>query len=87
MFCVVINLCKKLYLFRTVTFKYGIVYWQMKNKLLEQMAYTDAHTGLPNKGACEALLRDQDAIVEPTVCIMFDLNNLKTAVENNLILY
>lgn len=31
----------------------------MKNKLLEQRAYTDAHTGLPNKGACEALLRDQ----------------------------
>ena len=51
----------------------------MKNKLLEQRAYTDAHTGLPNKGACEALLRDQDTIVEPTACIMFDLNNLKTA--------
>ena len=50
----------------------------MKNKLLEQRAYTDAHTGLPNKGACEALLRDQDTIVEPTACIMFDLNNLKT---------
>lgn len=47
-------------------------------KMLEQRAYTDAHTGLPNKGACEALLRDQDTIVEPTVCIMFDLNNLKT---------
>ena len=59
----------------------------MKNKLLEQRAYTDAHTGLPNKGACEALLIDQNAIVEPTVCIMFNLNNLKTAVENNLILY
>ena len=29
----------------------------MKNKLLEQRAYTDAHTGLPNKSACEALLR------------------------------
>ena len=26
MFCVVIDLCKKLYLFRTVTFKHGIVY-------------------------------------------------------------
>ena len=51
----------------------------MKNKLLEQRVYTDAHTGLPNKGACEALLRDQDTIVEPTACIMFDLNNLKTA--------
>lgn len=31
----------------------------MKNKMLEQRAYTDAYTGLPNKGACEALLRDQ----------------------------
>ena len=26
MFCVVIDLCKKLYLFRTVTFKHGTVY-------------------------------------------------------------
>ena len=42
----------------------------MKNKLLEQRAYTDVHTGLPNKGACEAPLRDQDTIVDPTVCIM-----------------
>lgn len=50
----------------------------MKNKLLEQRAYTDAHTGLPNKGACEALLRDQNTVIEPTACIMFDLNNLKT---------
>ena len=50
----------------------------MKNKLLEQRAYTDAHTGLPNKSACEALLRDQNMIIEPTACIMFDLNNLKT---------
>ena len=50
----------------------------MKNKLLEQRAYTDAHTGLPNKGACEALLRDQNTVIEPTACVMFDLNNLKT---------
>lgn len=50
----------------------------MKNKLLEQKAYTDAHTGLPNKGACEVLLRNPDIITEPTACIMFDLNNLKT---------
>ena len=50
----------------------------MKNKLLEQKAYTDAHTGLPNKGACKELLSNKEIISEPTACIMFDLNNLKT---------
>ena len=37
MFCVVIDLCKKLYFFRMVTFKYGIVYWQMKRYLLRKI--------------------------------------------------
>ena len=50
----------------------------VKNKLLEQRAYTDAHTGLPNKGACKELLSNKEIISEPTACIMFDLNNLKT---------
>ena len=47
------------------------------NKLLEQRAYTDAHTGLPNKGACEVLLNNKEMAAEHTACIMFDLNNLK----------
>ncbi len=50
----------------------------IKNKQLEQKAYTDGHTGLPNKGICEMLLKEQEAINEPTACMMFDLNNLKT---------
>lgn len=49
-----------------------------ENKLLEHRAYTDAHTGLPNKSACKELLGNKEIISEPTACIMFDLNNLKT---------
>ena len=47
------------------------------NKLLEQRAYTDAHTGLPNKDACEVLLNNKETVAKHTACIMFDLNNLK----------
>lgn len=56
------------------------IYFKMavKNKLLEHRAYTDAHTGLPNKSACKELLGNKEIISEPTACIMFDLNNLKT---------
>ena len=50
----------------------------VQNKLLEQRAYTDSHTGLPNKSACEIILNNKEIIDEPTACIMFDLNNLKT---------
>ena len=48
------------------------------NRALEQKAYIDVHTGLPNKSRCEELLRDTSQISEPTGCIVFDLNNLKT---------
>lgn len=48
-----------------------------KNKVLEQKAYIDLHTGLPNKSRCEELLDNVEFIKEPTACIMFDLNNLK----------
>ena len=48
------------------------------NKLLEQRAYTDTHTGLPNKSACEELLNNKETVGKHTACIMFDLNNLKT---------
>ncbi len=47
------------------------------NKLLEQRAYTDARTGLPNKDACEELLNNKEKVSEHTACLMFDLNNLK----------
>lgn len=47
------------------------------NKLLEQRAYTDAHTGLPNKDACEVFLNNKEKVAEHTACLMFDLNNLK----------
>ncbi len=47
------------------------------NKLLEQRAYTDAHTGLPNKSACEELLNNKETVGKHTACMMFDLNNLK----------
>ena len=50
----------------------------MQNRLLEQKAFIDAHTGLPNKNACNELLDKKDMITDPTACIMFDLNNLKT---------
>ena len=50
----------------------------MQNRLLEQRAFIDAHTGLPNKNACNELLDKKDMITDPTACIMFDLNNLKT---------
>lgn len=50
-----------------------------KNKLLEQKAYLDVHTGLPNKSKCEELFSDMSFVKEPTACLMFDLNNLKNA--------
>ena len=31
----------------------------VQNKLLEQRAYTDSHTGLPNKSACEKILNNK----------------------------
>ena len=48
-----------------------------KNKVLEQRAYLDLHTGLPNKSKCEVLLHDANYITEPVACMMLDLNNLK----------
>ena len=50
-----------------------------KNRILEQKAYIDVHTGLPNKSKCEELFSDMSFITEPTACLMFDLNNLKNA--------
>ena len=40
--------------------------------------FFDIHTGLPNKGSCEELLNNREILREPTACVIFDLNNLKT---------
>ena len=50
-----------------------------KNSQLEQQAYTDQHTGLPNKGKCEEFFYDADVMNKPVACIVFDLNGLKEA--------
>lgn len=47
------------------------------NHLLKKKAYLDVHTGLPNKSRCEELLQNIEFLSRPTVCMMFDLNNLK----------
>lgn len=50
-----------------------------RNHQLEQKAFTDQHTGLPNKGRCEEFFYDKELMQKPVACIVFDLNNLKTA--------
>ena len=50
-----------------------------RNSQLEQKAFTDQHTGLPNKGRCEEFFNDADLMQQPVGCIVFDLNNLKVA--------
>lgn len=50
-----------------------------QNSQLEQKAFTDQHTGLPNKGRCEEFFTDAALMQRPVACIVFDLNNLKTA--------
>ena len=49
----------------------------VQNKLLEQKAYTDSRTGLPNRSSCKEILNNKEIIKEPTAYIVFDLNNLK----------
>ncbi|MGM9941444.1 MAG: GGDEF domain-containing protein [Bulleidia sp.] len=49
-----------------------------RNRQLEQQAYTDRHTGLPNKSRCELFFNDRQIMNQPICCIVFDLNNLKT---------
>mgnify|MGYP000117912932 CR=1 FL=1 len=51
-----------------------------RNKELNEMAYTDANTGLPNKGKCDSVMFEQGKLRADTeyACVMFDLNNLKT---------
>lgn len=50
-----------------------------RNHQLEQKAFTDQHTGLPNKGRCEEFFYDAELMQKPVACVVFDLNNLKIA--------
>ncbi|MBO5293569.1 MAG: GGDEF domain-containing protein [Lachnospiraceae bacterium] len=50
-----------------------------RNYQLEQKAFTDQHTGLPNKGRCEEFFSDLELMQKPIACVVFDLNNLKVA--------
>lgn len=47
------------------------------NSELNEKAYIDLATGLPNKNKCEELLSAHGTIVKPTACLMLDLNDLK----------
>ncbi|MGN0466971.1 MAG: diguanylate cyclase domain-containing protein [Lachnospiraceae bacterium] len=44
---------------------------------LNEKAYIDFATGLPNKNRCEEMLSSPFAITRPTTCFMLDLNDLK----------
>ena len=50
-----------------------------RNHQLEQKAFTDQHTGLPNKGRREEFFNDSELMQNPIACVVFDLNNLKKA--------
>ncbi len=47
------------------------------NSELNEKAYIDLATGLPNKNKCEEMLSSHLAIQKPTACFMLDLNDLK----------
>ena len=47
------------------------------NSELNEKAYIDLATGLPNKNKCEEVLKLRREILEPTACFMLDLNDLK----------
>ena len=47
------------------------------NDELNEKAYIDLATGLPNKNKCEEMLAPHLAISKPTACFMLDLNDLK----------
>ena len=47
------------------------------NNELNEKAYIDFATGLPNKNKCEEILSSARSISKPTACFMLDLNDLK----------
>ena len=58
------------------------LYLSKKNKELNQKAYIDLQTELPNRSRCKEVFEDTNPITVPSACIMFDLNNLKTINDN-----
>lgn len=48
-----------------------------KERSLNEKAYVDLATGLPNKNKCEEMLSSHLPISKPTACFMLDLNDLK----------
>lgn len=47
------------------------------NDELNEKAYIDLATGLPNKNKCEEMVSSHRVISKPTACFMLDLNDLK----------
>lgn len=47
------------------------------NNELNEKAYIDLATGLPNKNKCEEMMSSHLKISKPTACFMLDLNDLK----------
>ena len=47
------------------------------NSELNEKAYVDLATGLPNKNKCEEVLASPIPVSKPTACFMLDLNDLK----------
>ena len=47
------------------------------NRELNEKAYIDLATGLPNKNKCEEMMSAHLKITKPTACFMLDLNDLK----------
>lgn len=47
------------------------------NSELNEKAYIDFATGLPNKNKCEEMLSSHLPVSKPTACFMLDLNDLK----------
>lgn len=58
----------------------NLVYLARLNKKLNQVAYIDILTGLPNRSKCEIKLAEigMNRRARNISCLMFDLNNLKT---------
>jgi len=58
---------------------FAAVRLRRRNLLLNDMAYMDTNTGLPNKGMCEKMLLEKGILEKDRTyaCLMFDLNNLK----------
>lgn len=63
----------------------AIIMWQSisavrmrkRNAVLARKAYIDLQTGLNNKNMCEELLESRTVLSQKTLCLMFDINNLK----------